>query len=360
MDARLGLTPQDEVFALQARQSGKPVTVIANKCEGRVGGEGFYEAYRLGLGEPLAISAEHNEGIGVLLGLLEEAHEKWLEDGGGDGGEGGEDRPLKVAIAGRPNAGKSTLVNRFLGQQRMITGPEAGLTRDSISVDFNWGEKKLRLFDTAGLRRKSKIKFREEKISASDALRAIGFAEIVIFLVDAERPLEKQDLTLCDLVAEEGRALVIAINKWDLVKDKQKTLKHLRLEVERLLPQIKGVPVVPISALQGRSIDKLMTAVFAVNKSWNVRINTSKLNSFLQDATGRHTPPAIGGRRIKLRYMTQPNTRPPTFIVFCSKPEDLPTSYQRYLINSLREDFNLWGVPIRMTMRRGRNPYVKG
>lgn len=364
IDARDGVTVQDEVFAAEARETGRPVQLIANKCEGRAGDDGFYDGFSLGLGEPIALSAEHGEGVGELYTVISDAYEAWLEAraksdalDAGDVSDNEEERALKVAIVGRPNAGKSTLLNRLLGEERVITGPEAGLTRDSISVDFNYQGRDIKLFDTAGLRKKARIKHRSEKISVSDALRAVRFAEVVVLLLDAERPLEKQDLTICDLVAEEGRALVIAVNKVDLTRHDHGFVAGVREKVERLLPQIRGVPVIPISALSGKGVDKLMKAVFEVEETWNRRVSTSKLNNFLREATDKHTPPAVSGRRIRLRYMTQPNARPPTFVVFCSRPEVLPTSYTRYLINEIRETFNIWGVPVRLFMRKGDNPY---
>ena len=359
VDGRAGLMPDDEVFAAVARKTGKPVLLVANKCEGRAGDEGYYGAFKLGFGEPIAVSAEHGEGIGALYGALNDAYDAWREADGGLQQEGAVsgDKPLKVAIVGRPNAGKSTLVNQLLGAPRMITGPEAGLTRDSIALDFKWDEREMRLFDTAGLRKKARIKARSEKISVSDALRAIKFAEVVVLLLDAECPLEKQDMTICDLVAEEGRALVVAVNKCDLAPNKGALLQEVREKVARLLPQVKGVPVIGISAARGQGLDKLMAAVLEMEEVWNKRVGTSALNRFLLDAVEAHTPPAVSGRRIRLRFMTQSNARPPTFVCFCSRPDDLPTSYSRYLINGLREAFDFRGVPVRLHMRKGDNPY---
>ncbi len=359
IDGRAGLTPSDEVFAQEARETGRPVQVIVNKCEGKSGDEGYYAAFQLGFGDPLALSAEHGEGMGPVYGAILEAYEAWqlAQDSDTADDEAGGDRALKVAIVGRPNAGKSTLVNQLLGQERVITGPEAGLTRDSIAIDFEHKGRSLRLFDTAGLRKKARIHDRSEKISVSDALRAVRFAEVVVLLLDADRPLEKQDMTICDLVAEEGRALVIAVNKSDLVKDKNAFIKEIRERVGRLLPQVKGVPVLMLSALSGRGVEQLMKAVFEVEEIWNKRVSTSALNKFLVDAVDAHTPPAVSGRRIRLRYMTQANARPPTFICFCSRPDALPTSYNRYLVNGLRDQFGFWGVPVRLYMRKGENPY---
>jgi GTPase len=367
MDARAGVTPADEVFATQVRASGKPVILIANKCEGRSGVDGYYDAFRLGLGEAVALSAEHAEGMGELysqmaeaLDALEERPEEPEDDEDGEPGEGRPSRPLRLAIVGRPNAGKSTLVNTLLGEERMITGPEPGLTRDSVATDFTWHGKAIKLFDTAGMRRKSRIAERVEKLAVGDSLNAIRFAEVIVLLIDVDVALDKQDLQLADLAEREGRALVIGVNKWDLVEHRDRKLNELRDMVARALPQVKGVPVVPVSALSGRGTENLMKAVFEVYELWNKRISTAALNRWFTDALERHSPPAAAGRRIKLRYITQSNARPPTFILFCSRPQDLPEAYLRYLVNGLREHFGLWSVPIRLHLRKPDNPYDKG
>lgn len=370
-DSRQGLIQSDIAFARVVRQSGKPTILIANKCEGRAGQDGFYESFELGLGAPVAISAEHGEGIGDLildiesaLGLPVLSRSTDVDEDGEDADEDGEGdaaaprRPIRVAIVGRPNVGKSTLVNALLGEERMITGPEPGLTRDSISSDVTIGSRQLRVFDTAGLRRKARIEELAEKLSASDTIRAIRFAEVVVLLIDAERPFEHQDLTIGDMVTKEGRALVIGINKWDLVTDKQAFLKEMRETVAERLAQVPGVRMVPISALAEKNIDKLTDAIFETYAIWNKRVSTASLNRWLGEAVERHQPPAVGGRRIRLRFMTQPSARPPTFIAFCSRPEDLPKSYVRYLTGSLREAFGLPGVPIRLNLRKGDNPYA--
>ncbi len=360
MDARVGLTPSDEEFARIARASGKPVVLVANKSEGRAAEPGFYESYSLGLGEPLAISAEHGDNIGELETLIQELIN--LDETGDsvqqETGEIDSERPLRIAIIGRPNSGKSTLFNKLVGSERMITGPEAGLTRDSVAVDFEWQNLSVKLFDTAGLRRKAKVHDDVEKLSVGDALRAIRFAEVVILLLEADRALEKQDLQIADLVHDEGRALVIGINKWDIVEHKQQRIIELRKQVEHLLPQLSGIAVIPVSAKSGSGLDRLRVAVETVYATWNKRVATSALNRFLSAAVERHPPPAPAGRRIRLRYMTQSNARPPTFVVFCSKPEALPASYVRYIVNGLRESFDFSAVPIRLNMRKGKNPYA--
>ena len=362
IDGRTGVVAADEIFAELARASGKAVVLAVNKSEGRAAEPALYEAYALGLGEPLPISAEHDIGIGDLAAAIEHA---CRERAGGAEEEGGEpaqapEHPLRIAIVGRPNVGKSTLINTLLGEERMITGPEAGITRDAIASSLAWGGRSLLLFDTAGLRRKMRVEGRPETLSVGDALKAIRFAEIAVLLLDAEQPFEKQDLQIADLIAQEGRALVIAVNKWDLVRDPGKRLSSLRETCQRLLPQVKGVTLIPVSATAGTGLDKLMKAILAADALWNLRLPTHALNQWLQGAVEAHAPPAVSGRRIKLRYITQANARPPTFVLFCSRPKALPASYTRYLVNSLRESFDMPGVPIRLNLRKGDNPFAKG
>jgi GTP-binding protein len=368
IDARDGVVPSDEVFARLVMSSGKPAILVANKCEGRRGLDGMYEAFSLGLGEPVAISAEHGEGLGELTLDIERAlglEQPKVERGAMPFADGPpievaeQTRPLRVAIVGRPNVGKSTLVNALLGEDRMITGPEPGLTRDAVSSELEWHGRKILLFDTAGLRRKARVNELAEKLGGSDSIRAIRFAEVVVLVIDAERPFEHQDLTIGDLIASEGRAIVLAINKWDLVQDKQRMLKALRESVGQRLAQVQGVALVPISALGERGLDKLMAAVIEASDVWNRRVSTGELNRWLQEALARHAPPASRGRRIKIRFMTQPSTRPPTFVGFCQRADAMPEDYKRYLINSLRQAFDLPGVPIRFNLRKGENPYAK-
>ncbi len=355
IDARAGVMPMDEHFAALVRVSGRPVTLLANKAEGRAADSGILEAYSLGFGDPIPISAEHGIGMPDVLDAIRAAMPAADEAEPED--EDGAAKPLGVAIIGQPNAGKSTLVNRLIGEERLLTGPEAGITRDAIAVDWEWQGRAFRLVDTAGIRRKAKVVGRLEKLSVGDALRAIRFAEVVVLVMDATEPLEKQDLQLADLVAQEGRALVLALNKWDLVANPQARLKEIRADLEETLAQVRGVPMVPISAKSGRGLDDLMQAVVAIHATWNRRVATAALNRWLQVVTERHPPPAVSGRRIKLKYLTQSKTRPPTFFLSCSRPEALPDAYKRYLVNGLREDFDLAGVPIRLMLRRDANPY---
>lgn len=365
IDARAGATPVDRHFVDWVRKAGTPVILVANKCEGRAAESGLYEAYSLGLGEPVAISAEHGEGMAELYEALkmfaEEAQASEPAAGLGRDQRPRDEtvRPLGLAIVGRPNVGKSTLANRLLGEDRLLTGPEAGITRDAVPVDWSYGGRPVRLVDTAGLRRKARISDKLETLSVRDAGRAIERAEVVVLVMDAREMLEKQDLTIARTTNEKGRALVIAANKWDLVKDPEAMLARLKDRLETSLSQAKGVPWVAVSALTGRNLDKLMEAVFQAHDLWNRRVSTGRLNRWLARVAERHPPPLVQGRRLKLRYITQVEARPPTFALFVNKPEKLPESYVRYLVNALREDFGLPGVPIRMLLRKGRNPYAR-
>ncbi len=353
IDARAGLTPLDRHFADWLRRGKVPVVLVANKVEGRAGGNGRFEAYALGLGEPIAISAEHGEGMAELYAALAPFAEAPAAEAAGE-----RERPLQLAVIGRPNVGKSTLVNRLLGEERVLTGPEAGITRDAIATLWHWRGRAVRLIDTAGLRRRPKVEEKLEKLSVADTLRAVRFAEVVVLVVDATQGIEKQDLAIAEMVEEEGRALVLAVNKWDAVEDKQAALRRLRDRLETSLPQLQGLRLVTLSALSGAGLAKLMPAVIETHEAWNRRIPTPRLNRWLAHVQERHPPPLVSGRRLKLRYMAQANIRPPTFALFASKPGELPETYRRYLVNLLREDFDLPGVPIRMMLRKGKNPYA--
>ena len=376
IDARAGVTLLDERFATLLRKGKAPVVLVANKCEGWAGAPGLLEACCLGLGEPTPISAEHGEGMDGLYNALcphvrrddataSELPRPETEIDVSDDPEveattpeaGSPDRPLHLAIVGRPNVGKSTLINRYLAEDRLLTGPEAGITRDSIAIDWEWRGKRVRLVDTAGLRRRARVSATVEKLSAADARRAIGFAEVVALLLDASDMLEKQDLTIARQVIDEGRALIVAANKWDVVGNRREALRTLRDRLQTSLAQLRGVPMVVLSALEGRNLDKLLTEAFRIHKLWNTRVSTAKLNAWLEGMVAEHPPPLSKGRRIKLRYMTQAKTRPPTFALFASRAENLPDAYIRYLTNGLRADFGLEGVPLRLHVRRGKNPY---
>ncbi len=357
-DARAGVTPLDKHFADWLRERGRPVILGANKCESTAANAGLYESYSLGFGDPVALSAEHGDGMADLLVALLP-----FLDAAGEAPDAAEEedtsKPLQLAIIGRPNTGKSTLVNRLIDEDRLLTGPEAGITRDSITVDWTFDGRPLQLVDTAGLRRRARINDKLEKLSTVDTMRTIRYANVAVLMLDAAVMLEKQDLTIGRQVIEEGRALVIAANKWDAVTDRDAALRLLRDRLQTSMPQVRGIPVVTISALEGRNLDKLMHAVFSIYDVWNKRVSTARLNAWLDLMVAAHPPPLTGsGRRIRLRYMTQVKSRPPTFAIWASRPEELPDSYQRYLVNGLREDFGFEGVPLRLQFRKGKNPYV--
>ncbi len=358
IDARAGVTEADRHFADWLRRSGKPVVVVANKTEGRATLPGIGETYRLGLGDPVPVSAEHGEGLAELYERLA----PFVRDPSPqqDGAPETPAKPLHLAIVGRPNVGKSTLVNRLIGEERLLTGPEAGITRDAIAVDWIWRNRPIRLVDTAGIRRRPRVDGKIEQLSVGDALRAVRFAETVILVLDALQPLERQDLTIARLVADEGRALMLAATKWDAVADGAAVRKELRERMSISLPQVHGAALIPVSGLTGYGIEAMMAAAVAADEVWNRRIPTASLNRWLADAQQRHPPPLVDGRRLRLRYLTQVNTRPPSFALFASRPSELPNFYRRYLVNALREAFDLPGTPIRMMLRQGKNPYAAG
>jgi GTPase len=364
VDARAGLTPNDRAFADFARRANKPVVLVANKSEGKQGDAGAMEAYALGLGEPIQISAEHGEGLSdlydALRALMPEPIEQPEEFDDDDIVEL-EDlskRPIRVAIVGRPNAGKSTLINHLLGEERLLTSAEAGTTRDSISVEITWQGRDFRVFDTAGLRRRSRIEEKLEKLSVADALRAVRFAEVVVLMMDAQNKFEEQDLRIADLIEREGRALVIAVNKWDLMGKQSSLIAALRTDADHLLPQVKGMPIVAVSGLMGEGIDRLMSAIEEAYAVWNRRVPTASLNRWFEQAVDANPPPAVSGRRLKLNYVTQAKARPPSFILFCSRADAVPQSYLRYLVNSMREFFELPGTPVRIMLREKANPFA--
>jgi GTP-binding protein len=368
IDAREGVTPADQAFARWLRKQGRPLLLLANKSEGKAGTAGVAEAFGLGLGEPIAVSAEHGEGMADLYQMLAK-HMRPPEDAdtdadaaAGDEAEAdaeAETGPIQLAIVGRPNVGKSTLINRLIGEDRLLTGPEPGITRDAIAIEWEHGGRRLRLIDTAGMRRRANVTEKLEKLSVADTLRAVRFAHVAILVLDANEGLEKQDLQIARLVHDEGRVLIIAANKWDSVEDKTDALKMLKRRVEFSLPQVRDLPIVTVSARTGQNLSKLLDAALDSYKAWNRRIQTAELNRWLGAMLEANPPPLVEGRRLKIRYMTQVKTRPPTFTLFASKPTDLPEAYERYLIGGMRKRFRLPGIPIRFQLRKGKNPVEK-
>jgi GTP-binding protein len=358
IDARAGIVPLDEEIARWLRSATTPVVLVANKAEGRAGEAGVLESLALGFGDPVQLSAEHGEGMADLF----EALRPHIEGKAAVEDEDDEspDAPLKLAIVGRPNAGKSTLVNRMLGEDRMITGPEAGITRDSIAVDWDWQGRRVRLIDTAGMRKRAKVQEKLERLSVADAMHAIDFAEVVVLLLDATRGLEVQDLKIADRVLDEGRALVIALNKWDVAEDASRLFNGVRAALEEGLSQVKGVPLMTVSAVTGKGIDQLLDVAFTTREAWSRRVGTGELNRWLERAIEANPPPAPGGKRVKLRYVTQARTRPPSFVLFGTRVDQLPESYHRYLLNGIRRDLGFGAVPVRLTLRAPKNPFGGG
>ncbi|MFQ3595244.1 MAG: ribosome biogenesis GTPase Der [Sphingomonadaceae bacterium] len=356
IDARAGLTEGDRHFARWLREEAQaPVVLVANKAEGRAAEAGLLEAFELGLGEPVALSAEHGEGLADLFAALAPllpAPDQEEPDAQEEG-----ERPLELAIVGRPNAGKSTLINRLLGEGRLLTGPEAGITRDSIRIPWEWQGRAVNLIDTAGQRRRTKVTDKLEKLAVADASRAVDFAEVVVLLLDATRGLEAQDLRIADRVLEEGRALLVALSKWDVAEDQSRLFQGVRKALDEGLAQVKGVPLLTVSGMTGKGLDTLVKAAFEQRERWSRRVPTARLNRWFEEAIAKNPPPAPGGRRIRLRYITQARTRPPTFAVFGNRLDSLPTSYERYLVNSLRDALDLAGIPIRLNLRSPKNPY---
>jgi GTP-binding protein len=355
IDARVGVTPLDEAFAALLRRADKPVVLAANKAEGRAGDIGISEAYALGLGEPIALSAEHGEGMSELYAAI--APHAPVP---GEAGAEALDRPIQLAIVGRPNAGKSTLINAMIGEDRLLVGPEAGITRDSIAIDWNWNGKPYKLVDTAGMRKKAKVQEKLERMSVGDSLHAIRFADVCVLVMDSEEAFEKQDIVIADLVEREGRALVFALAKWDKIADSRAHFEEMTLVARERVPQARGAPIVTLAAQAGVGLDRLMKAVDQAHTDWTARVKTKDLNEWLYETIQRHPPPAVRGKRIKPRYLTQIKSRPPTFVLICSRAEDMPESYKRYLVNGLRDAFNLHATPIRLVVKAGKNPYAEG